>query len=162
MVGGGIVYQIAENGLYALKLLTGLYLLLWFLNLVSIVYSEWPNIRRILMWFCYFTVYMAIPALFLFLLSFNLLTVENTKTIEDMFDLWGDGLILSYLMWFGLCILIIAVSVENRLTKLKFCVRALWMPFYFLWILAIPRTVGFSMYILSSVTKFFRPTHLSK
>jgi hypothetical protein len=129
----------SENILNVMRAANVLYLSLWILNMISIMVAVRP-LPRMLLFVSYFSFYMISPLIFVF--------------IRDP----GQALGVAYLWWYGLCAFLILRRTESWKTKGRSLVLGLLMPFYFAFLLLVPRTVGFTRFVLGRIQgKYMSP-----
>jgi len=118
------------------------YIILWLLNTVSIILAscsvwrsigKWRLIKKVFLWFFYFTCYMATPLIPLVVSDF------------------GQALGFTYLWWYAFCAIMILLGSEPWRDKVRWLIWGLLMPFYYAFLLALPRTLGFGIYITGRI-----------
>ena len=136
------VSRLNDMTLEILRATSWLYILLWLINTILIGLTI-RSFSYGLLFIFYFTYYMATPLIPLMTGSFE------------------QALGVTYLWWYAPCIFLILISIDSRETKSRALILGLLLPFYFAFLLTIPRTIGFIQYILGRMRGRYKRVNLA-
>jgi glycosyltransferase involved in cell wall biosynthesis len=146
--GTDVVTDVADVCLDVLIATSFVYFGLWLANIASVVWGEWHAPKRLASMVLYVTAYMVLPLAYVFIvpLASDAMYELGPDRLQNAYWTFGPVASVSYVWWWLMSIVVVFSSSEKWSAKTSLARWSLLMPLYFLCLILVARTYGFTMF----------------